>query len=88
MTAVAPPLSADSIMMESSCFSDRRVVFSTLEILLFGTFDFLIALTYSLLSWIASLVRSDLHASSVATMMSFVGMRAVLLQSLNHSTEH
>ena len=43
--------------------------------LLFETFDDLIAPTISVLSWVASLVGSDLHASSVATMMSFVGMR-------------
>ena len=75
MTTVALPLSAGSIMMESSCFSDRRAVFSPLEMLLFGTFDDLIAPTISVLSWVALLVGSDLHASSVATMMSFVGMR-------------
>ena len=43
--------------------------------LLFGTFDDLIAPTISVLSWVASLVGNDLHASSVATMMSFLGMR-------------
>ena len=70
MTTVALPLSAGSIMMESSCF-----VFSPLEMLRFGTFDDLIAPTISVLSWVALLVGSDLHTSSVATMMSFVGMR-------------
>ena len=61
--------------MESCYFSDRRAVFTSLEMLLFGTFfDDLIALTISVLSWVASLVGSDLHASTVATMMSFLGM--------------
>ena len=49
--------------------------FSALEMLLFGIFDDLIAPTISVLGWVASFVASDLHASSVATMMSFVGMR-------------
>ena len=62
--------------MESCYFSDRRAVFTSLEMLLFGTFfDDLIAPTISVLSWVASLVGSDLHASTVATMMSFLGMR-------------
>ena len=43
--------------------------------LLFGTFDDLIAPTISVLSWVASFVGSDLHAISVATKMSFVGMQ-------------
>ena len=73
MTTLALPLSAGSIVMESSCFSDRRTVFTALEMLLFRTFDDLIASTISVLSWVASLVGNDLHASSVATMMSFVG---------------
>ena len=75
VTTVALPLSAGSIMIDSSCFSDRSAVFSTLEMLLFGTFDDLIAPSISVLSWVASLVGSDLHASSVATMMPLVGMR-------------
>ena len=75
MTTLALPLSAGSIVMESCCFSDRRAVFTALEMLLFVTYDDLIAPTISVLSWVASLVESDLHASSVATMMSFVGMR-------------
>ena len=68
--------------MESSCFSDRGAVFSPLEMLLLGTFDDLIAPTISVLSWVASLAGSDLHASSVATMMSFVGMRCGVVAKL------
>ena len=49
--------------------------FPALEMLLFGTFDDLIAPTISVLSWVASFVGSDLHAISVATKMSFVGMQ-------------
>ena len=75
MTTVALPLSAGSIMMESSRSSDRKAVFSALEMLLFRTFDDLIAPTSSVLSRVVSFVGSDLHASSVATMISFLEMR-------------
>ena len=77
MTTVDLPLSAGSIMMESSCFSDQRAVFSALEMLLFGTFDDLIAPSISVLSWVASLVGSDLHASSVRSNYDVVCGNAV-----------
>ena len=69
--------------MEFSYFSDRRAVFSPLEMFLFGPFDDLIAPTISVLNWVTSLVGSGLHVSSVATMMSFVGMQCGVIAKFN-----
>ena len=85
MTTVAPPLSAGSIMMESSCFSDWRAVFSALEMLLFGTFDDLIAPTISVVSWVASLVGNDLHASSVAATIILLSTFCLFMHTLVNS---
>ena len=60
--------------------------FSALEMLLFGTFDDLIAPTISVLSWVAWLVGSDFHDSSIATRMSFVGMRCGVIEKIDNPT--
>ena len=52
--------------------------------LLFGTFDDLIAPTISVLSWVAWLVGSDFHDSSIATRMSFVGMRCGVIEKIDN----